>query len=153
MSLHGLVADYSWSDGAYETPQCLHLFSCFSAQTASFSLNIFELWRISTGKLLWNRTVWIRFVCSLFLAICNSSSSIFSLSFFMLGSSSSMQTTGVWFGNSPVPTKALLLTSGWLLNTASQGMVKRVPFSVITRCDFRPQNQSRLTNDHSLRSR
>ena len=55
----------------------------------------------------------------------------------------STQSAGVWFPFSPRPIKAVRLTSGWVLKTASQGIVNRAFEPCTTRCDFRPQNQIR----------
>ena len=41
------------------------------------------------------------------------------------------------------PTSADRATAGWALKTPSQQMVKSVVSAGHTRCDFRPQNQSR----------
>ena len=54
-----------------------------------------------------------------------------------------MQSTGCIWPGGPTPTSAVRLTEACVLKTASQGIVKSVPSAVVTRCDFRPQNQIR----------
>ena len=54
-----------------------------------------------------------------------------------------MQITGTTLPFRLTPTRADRATSGCALKIASHGMVKSVSSSRITRCDFRPQNQSR----------
>src|SRR5262249_23238145 len=114
-----------------------------AAQTASFSRKILALWRTSTGNERWNRRLLIPRVCA--WAAPSSSNSRVNCSSDSGDDSGSRSThsTGSVAAPRGTPTRAVRRTEECALNTPSQQIVKSGPFAVSTRCDLRPQNQTR----------
>src|SRR5439155_2417672 len=153
--LHDVPAEKAPTAG----DQCLHPCSpspspspsrgegfCRDAHAASLSLEIFTLWRTSTGKARWNSAVVIPAVTGEAAPNCSSSSLNRVTSSAVAGNlpgCGSMTITGRWCPTDPTPTRPERHTSWCWLKIASQGSVNSVPDVVCTRSPLRPQYQTR----------
>src|SRR5437867_840130 len=126
---------------------------CRDAHAASLSLEIFTLWRTSTGKARWNSTVVIAAVTGEAAPNCSSSSLNRVTSSAVAGNlpgRGSITITGRWCRTGPTPTRAARHTPRRRSKVPPQGSADSGPGGVGDRSAARPPRQVVVDHAHAV---